>query len=145
MGKNRKISGATPKSGKRIKSPADLVKPSSDVMPPIFSMRHIEKDYCISKCTKDEKVAFTDTLHKLSQIPWKEIRQAPRHGLGYEKIARNSIKASVPNHITEPGFFYYPQQPNAPRCVAGVMIDLIPASRLNPRLLRQHQRDCWAD
>ena len=39
--------------------------------------------------------------NKLSQLPWKELRQAPRHGLGYEKIKRHSIKSGIPLHITD--------------------------------------------
>jgi len=34
-------------------------------------------------------------------MSWAQINQAPRHGLGYEKISHTSIKAAIPPHITE--------------------------------------------
>lgn len=69
--------------------------------PPAFSLRYLRGDYCLSKCEKDEKAAFADTLHRLSQMTWQQIFQAGRHGLGFEKIARSSIKSGVPPEISE--------------------------------------------
>lgn len=34
-------------------------------------------------------------------MSWLEIRNAPRHGLGTEKISRDSLKVIVPASITE--------------------------------------------
>jgi len=73
---------------------------SVDTDPPIFSLK-ICKDFCLSCCEKDEKAAFADTLHKLSQSTWRELRQAGRHGQGYEIIDRKSIKGKIPDHITD--------------------------------------------
>lgn len=74
-----------------------------DTQPPIFSLYHLRKDYCLSKCTTDEKAAFADTLHKLSQLTWSDLRQAPKNGIGYEKINRSSFKNKdcIPKNITE--------------------------------------------
>ena len=33
-------------------------------------------------------------------MTWNDIINAPRHGLGQEKIAQNAIKAPLPSHIT---------------------------------------------
>jgi len=66
---------------------------------PYFSLRYLSKKYCLSNCETQEKAAFADTLHKLSQLPWAQIRQHHKHGLGYEKISTNSIKSGIPNHI----------------------------------------------
>jgi hypothetical protein len=71
------------------------------LQPPTFSLRYLNKDYCLSKCTKEEKAAFADKLHKLSQLSWQEIMQADRHGLGFEKIAHSAIKTSIPAHLGE--------------------------------------------
>jgi len=86
----------------RIKS-HDSKKDTADSSPPIFSLHHLSKDYCLSNCVADEKIAFADTLFKLSRLSWSDLRQAPRHGLGYEKISRSSFKnsKSIPNHVTE--------------------------------------------
>jgi hypothetical protein len=59
----------------------------------------IKKHYSLSVCTKEEKAAFADTLDRLSQVTWAEISKSSRHGLGYEKIAQNSIRATIPKHI----------------------------------------------
>ena len=40
-------------------------------------------------------------MFKLSQMTWLEIRQAPRHGLGQEKIAKEAISIPVPPQVSE--------------------------------------------
>lgn len=70
--------------GKRVKSQQNQSNP--DLQKPIFSFEYLDRQYSISQCTKDEKAALIDTLDKLSQLSWRELRQAPKHGLGYEKI-----------------------------------------------------------
>ena len=75
--------------------------PSLDGKRPTFSFHHLHGDYCISGCTKDEKAAFAEKMRILSQQTWGQLRQASRHGLGYEKIDRGSLKTSVPKTITE--------------------------------------------
>ena len=61
----------------------------------------MSKDFSLADCTKDEKAAFADTLHKLSQMTWNQIKGSGRHGSGYERIQRNAIKSAIPVHITE--------------------------------------------
>jgi hypothetical protein len=87
-------------TGKSIKVQA-VAEPSPDQQPPVFSLRHLQRDWCITDCDKDDKAAFADRLRRLSQLSWAEIRAANKHGLGTEKIARNSIKAGIPGHVTE--------------------------------------------
>lgn len=67
---------------------------------PLFSLKDLQSTFCLSKCTKEEKSAFADKLHRLSQLTWGQIKQCPRHGLGFEKIKRQAIRAAIPNHIT---------------------------------------------
>jgi len=87
-----------PEKGKKIQA-----HPSSSELaqknPPTFSLRYLDKGYCLSKCEQEEKAAFADTLHKLSQLTWQQINQAPRHGLGFEKLAGDSIKGTIPPHL----------------------------------------------
>ena len=67
---------------------------------PIFCLKYLDrKHYSLSVCTKEEKAAFADTLDRLSQLTWAEISKSSRHGLGYEKISQNSIRATIPKHI----------------------------------------------
>ena len=86
--------------GKRIRAHA-----SDDTPPgkphPSFSLRYVDRAHCLSSCTRKEKAAIADTIHKLSKIPWAEIETAPRHGSGYERIARSSLARPVPSHVTE--------------------------------------------
>lgn len=74
---------------------------SSEQQPPLFSLRYLDNNYSLSNCTKDEKAAFADTLHRLSQVTWNQINSLPRHGLGYERISRSSITAAIPSHVKE--------------------------------------------
>jgi len=73
---------------------------------PIFCLKYLDRNYySLSACTKEEKAAFADTLDRLSQLTWAEITKSPRHGLGYEKIARSSLRAPIPKHIEEDVIF----------------------------------------
>jgi hypothetical protein len=86
-------------AGKSIVSPySNSVSP--ETLHPYFSLRYLSKSHCLSKCQTAEKAAFADTLHRLSQLTWGQIKSAPRHGLGCELIARNSIQG-VPAHLSQ--------------------------------------------
>jgi len=88
------------KKGKKINLHVSESR-SYDQYEPYFSLTHIQKTFSLSHCEKAEKAAFSDTLHKLSQKTWSEIKSLPRHGAGFEKINRESIKASIPSHIQD--------------------------------------------
>jgi len=100
MGRKKKINQREAGKGKRF-VPHDAEKKSYDQQEPVFSLTQIRKDFCISKCGKDEKAAFADTLHRLSQKTWAEIKSSHRHGIGFEKIDRRSIKSGIPEHLRE--------------------------------------------
>ena len=74
---------------------------SPEQQPPHFSLRYLSRKFCLSLCNISEKASFADTLYRLSQQPWAQLKQQSRHGLGYEKIARHSILAGIPNHIKD--------------------------------------------
>lgn len=78
----------------------DSITPNVDKEPPSFSLRYLRKDFCLNNCNRDEKAQFADALYKRSQLTWEQLRQTGRQELGYEKIAHESIKASIPSHIT---------------------------------------------
>lgn len=69
-----------------------------DLHPPIFSLRYLQKNYDLEGMS-DFKVAFFDQAIKLSQLSWKQLNQAHRHGLGYEKIKKEAIHAPMPDFI----------------------------------------------
>lgn len=88
-------------TGKKIQAHESSSRTNYDLEHPQFALRYIQKSHCLSACYKEEKAALADTLHKLSQLPWLEIKRAPRHGLGYEKIPRHKIKSGIPLSIPE--------------------------------------------
>lgn len=96
--------------GKRIREPSGnqgrLIQsqepPDYDSHPPLFSLERLQSGhYCLSSMDAEGKAAFADAIFRRRSLSWKEIRQAPRHGLGTEKIARSSIKAAIPPFITD--------------------------------------------
>lgn len=65
----------------------DVPKRSFNTVPPKFSLKHLKGGkFCLSRCEQSEKAAFADKLRELSQKTWQELQQAPRHGMGFEKI-----------------------------------------------------------
>lgn len=85
----------------KIKRKQSANTPNYDVEFPLFSFQYLDKTHGLDSCNKDEKAALVSTLYKLSQLSWKDLRNAPRHGVGYEKIDRNSFRVAIPKHITE--------------------------------------------
>lgn len=59
---------------------------TSDAMKPLISFRHLDSKYCGRSCQKDEKAALTDFLLRLGSLTWRELKLAPRQGMGYEII-----------------------------------------------------------
>jgi hypothetical protein len=99
MGKIKKKKSAKLIKGIRV---SDYSHVSTQQEHPIFCLKYLDKEnYSLSACTKEEKAAFAETLFRLSQLTWTTITNSPRHGLGYEKIARTSIRAPIPAHITD--------------------------------------------
>lgn len=97
--RNRGIKAREKSTGKGVAERAPERKPVDDLTP-WFCFAKLRRSHCISECTKDERAALAETLRLLSSMTWKQLRNAPRHGLGYEKIARHSFKAHIPEAIT---------------------------------------------
>jgi hypothetical protein len=98
MGSSKKPKKPSYNKGLRIK-PHQSKDVSDEDRIPKFSFRLLQADRNLSNCNNEEKVALIDTIHRLSQIPWKEIRKSHRHGLGCEKINHNAIRLSIPNEV----------------------------------------------
>ena len=95
-----KISKHPKNESKRFR-PTESFDVPAEQQHPLFSLRYLQKSHGISNCTQEEKSSFADSLHNLSQLTWGELKQAPRHGLGFEKIPRDHIKKPIPPHIKE--------------------------------------------
>jgi hypothetical protein len=95
-----KLKNRSKKTGKGV-AERPKEKLSVDALTPWFCFAKLRPSHCISECTKDERAALADTLRLLSSMTWSELRHAPRKGRGYEKIARNSFNAHIPDAITQ--------------------------------------------
>lgn len=97
----RHIKSVKSKGGTLLKAPVETSRKSGNNQRPVFSLYNIVKDYCVLKCTNEEKVGFAEKLRELSNLTWNEIINAQRHGMGSEKIKRVSILKQIPKNITE--------------------------------------------
>ena len=89
-------------SGSQIDSGAKPVEGSTDDLSPVFCLRHLGRGHPLSACDPAEKAALAERLFELSQLTWNQIKIAPRHGQGFEKIARNALRGvSIPPEVTD--------------------------------------------
>ncbi len=101
MSKNRIKQHPSITQGKRfaIKEEELVSMPGYDY--PIFCFKHIHKDFSLENCNTEEKKSLIEKVASLSQMTWQNIMEAPRHGLGTEKIKITSLKFKCPSFITE--------------------------------------------
>jgi hypothetical protein len=99
MPKRKRISTPSLKQGSLVKSqPA----PDYDARPPVFSLERVQSgDYCFSVLDQENKAMFAECMFKRKNLTWREIKSSGKHQLGFEKIAKNAIKAPIPPYITE--------------------------------------------
>jgi hypothetical protein len=90
--------------GRKINTPNEVT--ITEYQHPIFCFKYLHKDHGIGQCDKDEKASLIETLVTLSSKTWTDLQLAPKHGLGSEKIARDSIKSSIPISITADVTFF---------------------------------------
>lgn len=98
--RRKKIKNPSPEKGKKIKGKNDGSGPSS-LDYPIFCFKYLQKGYDFDPLEDEYICAFTKQLHRLSQLTWQIIQTSPRHGLGSEKIVKDSIKANIPPFLSE--------------------------------------------
>jgi len=101
MNKKAKLQQPQKEKGNKLLTPDDTREIPPEQQPPIFSLRYLKGEYCITKCEEDDQAAFSLKLYRLSKLTWSQIQSQDRHKLGYEKISRDAIKAPIPNFITE--------------------------------------------
>lgn len=88
-------------SGKgKIKSPPDTGF-YPEPQHPVFCFKYIHKDFGLNKCNDEEKIKLLERVAMLSKMTWPEIQTAPKHGVGSEKIERDSIIPPIPLDLTE--------------------------------------------
>ena len=101
MAKGKELKSPKNRSGKYIQ--INKLEPAIDYnkLPPIFSLKYMiyQGCCCISQCEQKEKSRILDTIQRLSQATWNEIR-GWRKKIGFEKMPRHRFKISIPNIIT---------------------------------------------
>jgi len=92
-----------PTKGKKLllSEASEAARPDYNREPPSFCLRYVDREYCITRCSDKDQLAFVDRMLKLSQMTWLDIIQADRHGFGREKIDRTAIRRPIAGHITE--------------------------------------------
>jgi len=81
----------------------DAIDCNADNLPPKFSLQYLVKHshFGFESLAKEHKSALADTIYQLSQYKWSDLRYAARHGKGYEKIKRSTLKFKLPDGITD--------------------------------------------
>ena len=115
--RRKRIKRQSQRSQGRIRSAGPVASDiNNNERKPIFSLEYMVSDYSIARCNAEQKAAFADALWSRSQMTWRQIIQAPRHGLGSEQIPRHAIRVGIPHAITEDvsGFIAIRFYDNAP-------------------------------
>ncbi|MBL0460841.1 MULTISPECIES: hypothetical protein [Aeromonas] len=72
-----------------------------DEHPPIFSLERLQSgNFCLQTLDQEGKANFAEAIFRRKGMMWKDIKQMPKHGLGFEKISKTAIHAAIPNFIT---------------------------------------------
>jgi hypothetical protein len=73
------------------------------MMPPVFSFEKMVdgSGYSVNCCDANHQAALAKRLFLLSRHTWREIVQAPRHGIGTEKISKDAISVAIPASVTD--------------------------------------------
>lgn len=101
------MAGLKAKRSKDNRKPAQKIgsvaSENADTMPPIFAFDKMQENtgFSVPCCNADHQAAALRKIFTLSKMTWSEIQNAPRHGLGTEKIHRSSIKAAIPASVTD--------------------------------------------
>ncbi len=104
---SKRFGGAKPNPPKFGKTNPIPQAADPNRLPPQFSFEYMKggNGYSVDCCDGTHRSALASRLFLLSQISWLEIQNAPRHGLGSEKIARSSLNVAVPDKISEDASF----------------------------------------
>ncbi|MBE9059196.1 hypothetical protein [Sphaerospermopsis sp. LEGE 08334] len=54
----KKIKQPQKDRGNKLTTPNDQQEISPEKAPPVFSLRYLKGEYCLTKCEKDDQVAF---------------------------------------------------------------------------------------
>jgi hypothetical protein len=97
----RRVKRLTSKSTSgKVSTKEDEPSLSTQDAHPLFALEHLDGDYCLQHCDKNEKAALAERLHELARLTWGQIGKASRHGQGFEKITFEQL-SGVPGRFKE--------------------------------------------
>jgi hypothetical protein len=86
--------------GKLLAAPPAAPEPSPEQLHPLFGLRHLPREN-LNSCGRDDQAAFANTLSKLSQLTWAQIRTIDKYKLGFETIPRQQLNIPLPPPVTD--------------------------------------------
>ncbi len=93
MSNRNRLKQPAESQGARVKAPGDGGT-STQTEHLRFSFRYLNTA-CVDTVDHVELSAFTKRLHVLSTMTWQQVMQAPREGLGHEKIPRAQVTVPI--------------------------------------------------
>lgn len=72
---------------------------------PKFCFRYVQNEFDPQSLPSTKQVDLLLQLQKLSQLPWKQIKQTGRHALGTELIPVKQIRAPLPSAFEDEARF----------------------------------------
>lgn len=80
---------------------SDLPTHDYDHDSPAFCLRYVDSDYCITRCSEEQRNSFIDSMLKLGQMTWRQILLTNKKSkLGSEKLPQTAINRPKPKHLT---------------------------------------------
>jgi hypothetical protein len=89
-----------PDQGAHIKT-RDAPSINYDTLSPAFCLKYLRGEYCVTKCSLQEKADLVEKMHGFGNLTWAQMKCQPRHKWGCETIPRKQIKAAIPSVITD--------------------------------------------
>ena len=93
MGRDR---GRRPKAGDQPPVRIPSAEEDHSAGHPKFCLRFLQRGFDVTNLDKDLRADLALTLQQRSSLTWTELRQAGRHGQGYELLPRQSLSAPIP-------------------------------------------------
>ncbi|WP_309074615.1 hypothetical protein [Paenarthrobacter sp.] len=95
------MSGRSVKKGKRPQNSGNVLavetKTTTTAQNNVkFCLNHMQSGFSVEDLSKEARAEFAMALFKRRGMTWTEIQQAPKHGLGSEKMPASSIRAAIP-------------------------------------------------
>lgn len=88
------------RGGKKVATPRKHAGGSTDHESPVYCFRYLDSDFHVAHCEQADQAALARTLVAMSQLTWGQLRDAGRHGKGFEHLPQDQVRIKIPRHIT---------------------------------------------